>query len=146
MASSNATTVSEYLEELPPDRRRAVAEVRKMIRANLPKGYKETMSGMISYEIPLHRYPTTYNKKPLPFLALASQKNYMTLYLFGAYLDEEAFKKEYRKTGKLLDMGKSCLHFKKVDDLAMAFLGEAIAGTPPDKLIALYEKSRGLRK
>ena len=117
-----------------------------MIRANLPKGYKESMGGMINYEIPLDRYPNTYNKKPLGLLALASQKNFMTLYLFGAYLDEEAFKKEYRKTGKPLDMGKSCLHFKKVDDLAMDFLAKTIAGTPPDKLIALYEKSRGLRK
>ena len=146
MVSSKASTVAEYLKELPPDRRQAISEVRKMIRANLPKGYKETMTwGMISYEIPLSRYPATYNKKPLGYLALASQKNNMTLYLFGAYLDEEQFKKEYRQTGKPLDMGKSCLHFKKVDDLALDFLAKKIAGTTPDQLIDRYEKSRSVR-
>lgn len=146
MVSSNATTVAEYLKELPPDRRQDISEVRKMIRANLPKGYEETMTwGMITYEIPLSRYPDTYNKKPLGYLALASQKNNMTLYLFGAYLDEEQFKKEYRHTGKPLDMGKSCLHFKKVDDLALDFLAKKIAGTTPDQLIDRYEKSRSGR-
>jgi hypothetical protein len=146
MVSSNASTVSEYLKELPPDRRKAISEVRKLIRANLPKGYKETMNwGMISYEIPLARYPNTYNKKPLGYLGLASQKNFMTLYLYGAYMDEEKFKADYRKTGKPLDMGKSCLHFKKVDDLALDFLADTIAGTPPDKLIALYEENRSSR-
>lgn len=143
MVSSTATTVAEYLKELPPDRRQAISEVHQLIRANLPKGYKETMTwGMITYEIPLSRYPDTYNKKPLGYLALASQKNYMTLYLYGAYLDEEQFKKAYRQTGKPLDMGKSCLHFKRVDDLALDFLAKNIAGTTPDQLIERYEKSR----
>jgi hypothetical protein len=146
MVSSSATTVAEYLKELPLDRRKAISEVRKMIRANLPKGYKETMNwGMITYEIPLSRYPDTYNKKPLGYLALASQKNFMTLYLWGAYMDEEKFKAEYRKTGKPLDMGKSCLHFKKVDDLALDFLAKNIASTPPEKLISLYEQNRHAR-
>ncbi|MGI8518466.1 MAG: DUF1801 domain-containing protein [Acidimicrobiia bacterium] len=146
MASSTATTVAEYLRELPPDRRKAISEVRKLIRSNLPTGYEETMNwGMITYEIPLSSYPATYNKKPLGYLALTSQKNNMTLYLYGAYLDEEQFKKEYRQTGKPLDMGKSCLHFKKVDDLALDFLAENIASTTPDELIERYEKSRGIR-
>ncbi|MCA1736156.1 MAG: DUF1801 domain-containing protein [Actinobacteria bacterium] len=146
MVSSNAATVTDYLTELPPDRRKAISEVRKMIRANLPRGYRETMNwGMITYEIPLSRYPDTYNKKPLGYLGLASQKNNMTLYLYGAYLDEEQFKKDYRQTGKPLDMSKSCLHFKQVDDLALDFLAKNIASTTPDQLIERYEKSRGNR-
>jgi hypothetical protein len=149
MVSSNATTVAEYLQELTPERRKAMNEVRKMIKANLPKGYKEVMNwGMINYELPLSRYPNTYNKQPLGIVALASQKNFMTFYIYPPYMDmdEETFKREYLKTGKPLDMGKSCLHFKKVDDLAMDFLAEKISNTPPEKLIANYEKGRGIRR
>lgn len=147
MARSNATTVSEYLASLPPDRRKAISAVRKLVKDNLPKGYKETMNwGMISYEIPLSRYPDTYNKQPLGYVAIANHKNYMTLYLLGAYIDEEKWKQEYLKTGKRLDMGKSCLHFKKVEDLAIDFLAKSIASTPPEALIANYETARGRKR
>lgn len=147
MARSTATTVSEYLASLPPDRRKAISAVRKLVKDNLPKGYKETMNwGMISYEIPLSRYPDTYNKQPLGCVAIANHKNYMTLYLLGAYIDEEKWKQEYLKTGKRLDMGKSCLHFKKVEDLAIDFLAKSIASTPPEALIANYETARGRKR
>lgn len=147
MAASTASTVEGYLAELPPDRRQAISEVRQLVKAHFPEGYEETMNwGMISYEIPLSDYPDTYNRRPLGYLALANHKNFMTLYLFGAYMDEEQFKANYRKTGKPLDMGKSCLHFKKVDDLATDFLAETIAGTTPAEVIDRYETARGITK
>ena len=148
MASSKAKTVAEYLKELTPERRKAMSAVRKLIKDNLPKGYKESMNwGMIAYEIPLSRYPDTYNKQPLGYLALASQKNFMTLYLPSVYLGgDAAFRQAYEKTGKKLDMGKSCLHFKKVEDLALDFLAKMIASTPPEALIEKYEKVRRGRR
>lgn len=143
---SSATTVEEYLNSLPDDRRAAIEEVRETILANLPDGYVETMNwGMISYEVPLERYPDTYNKQPLGLAALASQKNYMALYLMDVYTDEaraEAFKERYRATGKKLDMGRSCVRFKKLDDLPLDLIGEVIAGTSVEDRIVSYESSR----
>ena len=101
--------------------------------------------GMISYEIPLERYPKTYNGKPLSYAALASQKNYCVIYLMGVYGDGEQarwFREEFRKAGKKLDMGKSCVHFRTADDLPLDVIGQVIARTPPDRYIAIYEKSR----
>jgi hypothetical protein len=107
---SEATTVAEYLASLPADRRQAIAAVRDTIRANLPDGYVEAMDwGMISYRIPLERYPDTYNRKPLMYAALASQKGYMVVYLSAIYADpsaREAFEKAYRATGKRYDVGQ----------------------------------------
>lgn len=146
MASSKATTVDEYLEELPPERRAIVASVRDLVRRNLPEGYRETMNwGMISYELPLERYPNTYNKQPLGYAALAAQKNNYTLYLQGVYQSgkqKEWLEREFRKAGKKLDMGKSCLHFNRLEDLPLDVIAQAIASTPPDKLIKQYEASR----
>lgn len=115
---SKAATANEYLEELPEDRRKAITTVRKVIRANLPKGYKETMGyGMISYVVPLTLYPQGHlcNKTiPLPYAALASQKNYMAVYLMGIYGDDGAwFAREYKATGKRMDIGKCCVRLKK---------------------------------
>lgn len=143
---SSAPTVQKYLEELPEDRRAVVEAVREMVLHNLPEGYVETMRwGMISYEIPLERYPKTYNGQPLAYIGLAAQKNNFALYLTGAYQDPEQearLREGFKKAGKKLDMGKSCLRFKKLDDLPMNVLAEAVAATPPDKFIAQYEAGR----
>jgi len=147
MTTSSATAVKEYLDDLPKDRRAVVAKVRKMVLKNLPKGYRESISwGVISYEIPLQRYPDTYNKKPLCYVGLAAQKNHFALYLMGAYASPEqaaALKAALAKTGKKLDMGKSCLRFKKVEDLPLDAIGNIIASLSPDKMIAC---ARGARR
>jgi hypothetical protein len=146
MVSTKASTVDEYLAELPPERRSVVASVRDLVRRNLPEGYRETMNwGMISYEIPLERYPKTYNKQPLGYAALAAQKNNYTLYLNHIYQDGEGKKwleTEFKKAGKKLDMGKSCLHFKRLDDLPLDVIAKVIASTPPEKFIEQYEANR----
>ncbi|HWN43613.1 MAG TPA: DUF1801 domain-containing protein [Thermoanaerobaculia bacterium] len=143
---SSAATVQQYLEELPEDRRAVVEAVREMVLHNLPEGYRESLNwGMIIYEVPLERYPNTYNGQPLGYLALAAQKNYYALYLNGVYQDPEQearLREGFKKAGKKLDMGKSCLRFKKLDDLPMNVLAELVAGTPPDAFIAQYEASR----
>jgi hypothetical protein len=146
MATSAATTVEEYLAELPPERREAIEAVRAVILEHLPEGFREEMTfGMIGYVIPLERYPETYNRQPLGLAALASQKNYMSLYLHGLYADEEAlegFLEAYRATGKRLDIGKSCVRFRKLEDLPLDVVADAIAAVPVDDYIALYEASR----
>ncbi len=146
MARSTATTVKEYLAELAPDRRQAISEVRQVVLDHLPEGYQETMQfGMIGYVIPLERYPITYNGQALEYAALASQKNYMSLYLMNVYGDKETedwFTSEYNASGKKLDMGKSCVHFKKLDDLPLELIGQVIARTPASAFIERYEVSR----
>jgi len=146
MVSSRAETVEEYLAELPDDRRDAVAEVRDVILENLPDGFVEAMNwGMISYEVPLDRHPDTYNGKPLMYAALASQKNHMAVYLTAIFVDgetEDWFRSEYEATGKKLDMGKSCVRFKSLDQLPLDLIGQVIAGTSVDDLIAIHERSR----
>jgi uncharacterized protein YdhG (YjbR/CyaY superfamily) len=147
MARSKATTVDQYLAELPAERREVIAKVRDVVKRNLPKGYTETMNwGMISYEVPLERYPNTYNRQPLSYVGLAAQKNHYALYLMGAYDGSEQQKQladAFARAGKKLDMGKSCLRFKKLDDLPLDAIGRVIASTPPDKLITQFEAARG---
>lgn len=147
MVQSKAKTVAEYLDELPADRRREIEKVRGVVRKNLPRGYEESMSwGMITWEVPLERYPDTYNKKPLGYAALAAQKRNNTLYLMGVYADpeqRERLEEAFEKSGKKMDMGKSCLHFRAADDLPLEALGRLVAATPPEKMIELYEASRG---
>ena len=146
MATSKAKTVEAYLEELPPERRATVEAVREVIRRNLPQGYEEGVEyGMIGYYVPLERYPKTYNKQPLGLAALAAQKNYFSLYLNSVYQEGEAaewFKDAYRATGKKLDMGKSCVRFKRLEDLPLDVVAEAIRRTPVDEFIEQYESSR----
>jgi uncharacterized protein YdhG (YjbR/CyaY superfamily) len=146
MAKSKATTVDQYLAELPAERKAVVAKVRDVVRRNLPKGYTETMNwGMISYEVPLERYPNTYNKQPLSYVGLAAQKNHYALYLMGAYEGSEQHKKladAFKRAGKKLDMGKSCLRFTKLDDLPLDDIGRVVASTPPEKLIEQQEAAR----
>ncbi len=137
---SDATTVEEYIAELPDERAEAIRTVREAILANLPSGFEEAMNwGMITYQVPLETYPDTYNGKPLMYTALASQKNYMVVYLMGIYASEEAresFEAAYRATGKPLDVGKSCLRFKRLDDLPLDLIGESIASETVDTFVA----------
>ena len=146
MASTTAQTVEAYLDELPPDRRAVISTLRDTIRKKLPKGYRETMNwGMITYELPLERYPDTYNGQPLMYAALAAQKNHYAVYLTGLYQDpedEKRFRAEFARAGKKLDMGKSCVRFKKLEDLPLDVIGRTIASTPPEKFIKRYEASR----
>jgi uncharacterized protein DUF1801 len=145
MVSSKALTVDDYLAGLPPERRSIVASVRDLVRRNLPEGYEETMNwGMISYEVPLERYPDTYNRQPLSYAALAAQKSFYTLYLNNVYNADRRqwLEREFQKAGKKLDMGKSCLHFKRLEDLPLDVIARVIGGTPPEKFIELYEAGR----
>ena len=146
MVSSVATTVTQYLAELPTERRRVVSAARDMVNAHMPEGYRETMAfGMIGWGIPLSRYPETYNKQPLGYVALAAQKNDYSLYLMGVYADGEQEKTLHAAAaaiGKKLDMGKSCLRFKTLDDLPMTAIGELIASMSVEDYIAVYEASR----
>jgi uncharacterized protein YdhG (YjbR/CyaY superfamily) len=144
MVSSDAPSVEEYLAELPEDRRRAISRVREVILANLPQGFEETMQyGMPSYIVPFERYPTTYNGQPLAVASLASQKNYMSLYLMSVYGErDQQFREEYERTGKRLDMGKSCVRFRSVDDLPLDLIARTIAATSVDDFIRTYEASR----
>jgi hypothetical protein len=149
LVSSSASTVQDYLDELPPERREVISQVRKIILDHLPEGYAETMSwGMIGYGIPLERYPNTYNGQPLAYAALAAQKQYYALYLMGVDQDkeqEQQLRAAFERAGKKLNMGKSCLRFRKLDDLPLDVIGDVIAATTPAELIARYEASRKAR-
>ncbi|MCH8271779.1 MAG: DUF1801 domain-containing protein [Candidatus Marinimicrobia bacterium] len=146
MVKSKATTVEEYISELPSDRTSDIKAVRQVILDNLPKGYVETMQyGMITYVVPFERYPNTYNGLPLGYISLASQKNYMALYLMNVYGNKEIesnFKNRYIASGKNLDMGKSCVRFKKLEDLPIDLIGETVAITTVEDFIKKYEESR----
>jgi hypothetical protein len=147
---SQATTVTEYLSELPDERRTALAAVRAVILANLPPGYEEVMNwGMIAYQVPLATCPDTYNGQPLAYAGLASQKQYMSLYLTGIYLSEDArtrFEAAYRATGKRFDAGKSCVRFKRLEDLPLDLVGEAIAAWSVDDYVRRVDASMSARK
>jgi hypothetical protein len=149
MVRSDATTVKQYLSEISDDQRGDVEAVRDLVLENLPDGYVETMRwGMITYEVPLETYPDTYNGKPLMFVALAAQKRHLALYLTNvAFVQggEEAFKTKYLETGKKMDMGRSCLRFKSVDDLATDVIAESINSMPVDEFVRQYEISRTAR-
>jgi Domain of unknown function (DU1801) len=146
---SSETTVEAYLAALPEDRREAIEAVRKVILDNLDEGYEEGIQyGMIGYYVPHRVYPAGYHcdpKQPLPFAGLASQKGYMSVYLMCTYGDAALrswFEKAWVKAGKKLDMGKSCLRFKKLDDLALDVIGEAIRQVPARKYIECVESAR----
>lgn len=149
---SKATTVRQYLSELPPDRRAAIEAVRKVILKNLDKDYEEGMQyGMIGYYVPHRVYPPGYHcnpKMPLPFAALASQKNYMSIYLmciYGVAEHEAWFRKAWTAAGKKLDMGKGCVRFKKLEDVPLEVIGEAVRRVPVKKYLAHYESVMGER-
>ena len=147
---SRASTLEEYLGELPEERRKAVEAVRRVILKNLPEGYEEVMNwGMITYQVPLETYPDTYNKKPLMYAALAAQKNHMAVYLTAIYMDEEAgrgFEAAYRATGKRYDVGKSCVRFKKLEDLPLELIGESIASLPVSEFVERVVAAGSVRR
>lgn len=148
MVSSGAKTVDKYLAELPAERREVVATVRRLVNKHMPKAYVETMNwGMICWEIPLARYPITYNGQPLAYVALAAQKNNYALYLMGVYGKGSVHEKlaaAYKAAGLKLDMGKSCLRFKKMEDLLLDAVAAAIAAVGVDDYIAHYEAVKGI--
>ncbi|HET6949361.1 MAG TPA: DUF1801 domain-containing protein [Acidimicrobiales bacterium] len=143
---SDAVTIEGYLAELPEDRREALSAVRQVVLDHLPAGFEEVMQfGMISYVVPLERYPDTYNGQPLTVASLANQKRHMAIYLVGVYGDESSqrwLRESWEATGKKLDMGKSCVRFRQLDDLALDVVGEAIARIPLDVFIAHHERAR----
>ena len=148
---SKAATVAEYLASLPTDRRTALLEVRDVFLANLDKDYEEGMSyGMIGYCVPFRVFPAGYHcdpKQALPFAALASQKNYLSVYMMGIYADGDDpesswFRKAWAKTGKKLDMGKCCIRFKKVEDLALDVIAEALRRMPAKRYVEYYLQAR----
>lgn len=146
MVSSKAATPDAYIAELPPERAELVSRLRALVNSSIPAGYVERMSwGMIGWEVPLERYPETYNKQPLVYAGLAAQKNYTALYLTGVYASAERTERlraAWAASGRKLDMGKSCLRFKRWEDVAQDVLAEAIASMPVETFIAEHEASR----
>jgi hypothetical protein len=145
---SSLTGVEAYLEALPEDRRIALSTVRQTILENLSPGLVETLQyGHIGYVVPHTIYPFGYHcdpKQPLPYLGLASTKSHMALHMFCLYVDEERvawFQEAYAKSGKKLDMGKACVRFKKLEDLPLEVLGEALRSLPVDRFVAKYDAS-----
>ena len=143
---SKSKSVEEYMAALPEDRREAMAAIREVVLKNLPKGYEEGVQwGMPSYFVPLSAYPSGYNcqpDQPLPFVGFASQKNHMVFYGFCIYMDEELknrFVADWKKSGKKLDMGKSCVRFKKLEDVPLKVIGDAVKRVPMKKYIKQYE-------
>jgi hypothetical protein len=147
---SEATTVKKYLAALPADRRAAIVAVRKVVLENLDDGYEEGMQyGMIGYDVPHTVYALGYHcdpRQPVPFAALASQKNYMSLYLMSAYGEGPELtwlQKAWKKAGKKLDMGKCCIRFKQVEDLPLEVVGEAIRRVPAKVFLERYVQTIG---
>lgn len=147
---STAATVEEYLLELPDDRRHAIANVREVILAHLPAGFAEVMQyGMISYVVPLERYPNTYNGQALAVASLGNQKNHMSLHLMAVYGhagNQQWLREQWAATGKKLDMGKACLRFRKLDDLDLHIVGQAIERTSLEKFVEVADSFGSTRK
>ena len=146
MVQSKSPTVAGYLAEQPPERRAEMEKVLRVMRKHMPKGYSEGMGyGMMGWEVPLERYPDTYNRQPLCYVGLAAQKNRYALYLMGAYANTRQYQNlqtAFEKAGKRMDMGKSCLRFKRLEDLPLPAVGQVIASTPPKDYIAMFEATR----
>ena len=145
---STATTPDEYIASLPEERQGPMSAIREVINQNIPAGFKEGMGyGMMGWSVPHDLYPPGYHcdpKQPLPFMGLASQKNNITLYSMCVYSDGshlEWFKTEWPKhTSRRLDMGRSCIHFKKFDDIPLKLIGELVSRVTPAEWIQIYEK------
>lgn len=145
---SKAVTVEEYIKELPEERKKAINELRKVVKKNLPKGFKECMGyGMIGYVVPHSLYAEGYHcnpELPLPFMNIASQKNFIAVYHMGVYADSKLlnwFKEEYAKAGAgKLDMGKSCIRFKSPDKIPFSLIGKLASKITVEEWITTYEK------
>jgi len=131
---------------LTPEQRSVIDPVRSLILSHLPSGFVETINwGMLSYEVPLEIYPHTYNKKPLNYIGLAVQKQYYSLYLMPAYMDQNVYQtlmNAFESVGKKLSLGKSCIRFKKVEDIPLDLIGSIIASHSVESFIRAYETAR----
>lgn len=151
---SKATTPQQYLDELPEDRKKPIRKLRQQILNNMPKGIEETMNyGMLGYVIPHSVYPDGYHcnpKQPLPFMNLASQKNFVAVYSMTIYAKKdllEWFTSEYAKRCKYkLDIGKSCIRFKRIDDIPYDLIGELTAKVSTEEWIQIYENAYKKKK
>jgi hypothetical protein len=146
MPERAAATVTEFLSRLSPDRRAEITRVRDLIRANLPAGYEEVVSkNMLVYQVPPATYSDTYNRQPLWFVALASEKSYLSLHLMSVYGDRaqaEQLKEGFRKAGKKLDMGKACIRFKTADDLSHQTIATLVASMPLERWVSIAKAAR----
>ena len=146
MARSEATTVEAYFAELPAERASAISSVREIINQSLQPGFVEAMDwGMIAWEVPLETYPNTYNKRPLMLAAVASQKNYISLYLTNVYAIPELLEL-LKSSGKRLRMGKGCINFSSADELPLGVLAEIIRRTTLDKYLEVMNEAMAKRK
>ena len=147
MARSSAATPDAYIAELEPARAADISRVRDLVNASIPAGYVERMAwGMISWDVPLELSGPTYNGQPLSYVALAAQKNYNALYLNCIDSSDERgdrLRRAFEAQGKRFDMGRSCLRFKRADDLAEEAVREEIASTTPEQLVASYRAVKG---
>jgi uncharacterized protein YdhG (YjbR/CyaY superfamily) len=141
-----ATTVHDYISSLTPEQRSVIDPVRSLILTYLPSGFVESINwGMLSYEVPLEIYPHTYNKKPLNYIGLAVQKQYYSLYLMPVYMEKSVYQtlmNAFESAGKKLSLGKSCIRFKKVEDLPLDLIGSIIASHSVESFISAYEEAR----
>ncbi len=142
----NVKTPAQYIASLPADRAKTITAVRALVNKYIPPGYHECLVwGTIGWTIPLSRYPDTYNQQPILYVAVASQKNYCSLYLMGAFWSEsqlEQLKAVFKAAGKKLDMGKCCVHFKSPEDLPLEAIGKLISEISSEQWIEMYEQSR----
>lgn len=156
---SQAATVEDLLAALPEDRRQVMEAVRELVNAHLPEGYEEGVQyGMIGWFVPHSRYPAGYHtdpRQPLPYMALAAQKQHFSLYMMGLYVASSAdgdtadvawFRDAWAATGKKLDLGKSCLRFKRLDDLALDVVAAAVARVPAATYIERYEAVKPVKR
>jgi hypothetical protein len=140
-------TPQEYLAQVPDARRELVGAIRRTIIDHLPEGFEETIEfKMLSYVVPLERFANTYNSRPLPVVSLANQKQYVSLYLMGIYADDrerEWFVDAWKATGRRLNMGKSCVRFKRLEDVPLDVVGQAVARVSIDDIIQAHERAHG---
>ena len=154
--AARPATVTSYLDSLSPEKRAVIDEARAFVHKHIPDGYAEFMNwGVINWGIPLEQFSNTYNGQPLCYVGLGAQKNYNSLYLMGAYstsngkyttpFSQELLVDAFKKAGKWLDMGKCCLHFRKLDDLELTSVAQVIAMSTPEEYIAYYKRAKGLK-
>ena len=146
MARKVSSAISSFLANLPAERRREVERVREAVRRYLPAGYEEVISkNMLVYQVPLERYADTYNGHPLWYVALASEKSYLSLHLMSIYGDRALAQRladGFRAAGKKLDMGKACIRFQTADDLPLDVIGQIVARIPPDRWVQIAQTAR----